>query len=94
MGRHSTLVGPLEPPRSWCDLQPRTKSRACPTCGGMQDFRPLNDAERAVVRHLKKIAYVHDYWRCGVAGCLRFQRYDKLSDGGLFPEEFRIPAPE
>ena len=67
-----------------------TKSRACPTCGGMQDFRPLNAAEKAAVRAEKgERHYVHDYWRCTVAGCLWYQRYDKRSDGGFLPETFR-----
>lgn len=72
----------------------KKKSKACPTCGGMQDFRPLNDEERAAVREQKKINYVHDYWRCTAAGCLSFQRYDKKSDNGLLPEKFREPKPE
>ncbi|AVH58734.1 MULTISPECIES: hypothetical protein [Streptomyces] len=71
-----------------------TKSKACPTCGGMQDFRPLTDAEKVAVQTIKKIVYVHDYWRCAVAGCLWFQRYDKRSDGGFLPEEFRTPKPD
>ncbi|MDG9721432.1 MULTISPECIES: hypothetical protein [unclassified Streptomyces] len=68
------------------------KSLACPTCGGMQDFRPLDDAERSAVKEQLKIPYVHDYWRCDVAGCLRFQRWDKRRDGGLLPERFRRQA--
>ncbi|MFE0804773.1 hypothetical protein [Streptomyces sp. NPDC058812] len=35
---------------------------------------------------------MHDYWRCDVAGCVRFQRWDKQRDGGLLPERFRGQA--
>lgn len=66
-----------------------TKYLDCPTCGGMHDFRLLNHAEKAAVRATTEITYVHDLWRCTVPGCVRFQRWDKKSEGGLLPEEFR-----
>jgi hypothetical protein len=59
----------------------------------MQDFRPLNDAEKAAVRKAKgERHYVHNYWRCTVAGCLTYQRYGSRSDGGRLPEEFKEKA--
>ncbi|WP_327428738.1 MULTISPECIES: hypothetical protein [unclassified Streptomyces] len=72
----------------------RTKRLACRTCGTMQDFRLLNDAEKAAVRKDKGIPFVHDYWRCTASGCLWYHRWYKKSDGGTLPEEFREPKPE
>ncbi|GAA4998230.1 MULTISPECIES: hypothetical protein [Streptomyces] len=69
-----------------------TKSKSCPTCGTMQDFRRLDDAEKEAVRKDKGIQYVDDYWRCTAPGCRTYQRYDKKSDRGLLPEEFREEA--
>lgn len=66
----------------------------CLNCGGMQDFRPLTGAEKAIVKGLVEGEYVHDYWRCTAVGCLRFQRWYKKGDGASLPEDFRIPAPK
>ncbi|MFI6464250.1 hypothetical protein [Streptomyces sp. NPDC050528] len=70
-----------------------TRRKACPTCDGWQDFRPVRGAEKAAIRAEKGARhYVHDYWRCTAAGCLWYQRWYSRGDGGLLPEEFREEA--
>lgn len=73
-----------------------TISRMCPTCRSRQDFRKLDDAEKAAVREEDKRHYVHDLWRCTAVGCLTYFRYGNMSDRGLLPEKFRTEpaAPE
>ncbi|MFI6852900.1 hypothetical protein [Streptomyces sp. NPDC050416] len=68
--------------------------RACRTCGTMQDFRKLNEEERAAVREEKKDPrhYVDNLWRCTVKGCLWYQPYLHTDGGGLLPERFREEA--
>ncbi|MFE5815579.1 hypothetical protein [Streptomyces sp. NPDC056479] len=67
----------------------RTFRLSCPTCGTMQDFRPLNGAEKAAVRADKGVRYVDWYWRCTAKGCLTYYRHLNMSDRGLLPEKFR-----
>lgn len=69
----------------------RTFRLACPTCGGMQVFRPLNAEEKAAVRAEKGDPrhYVDWYWRCTVKGCLTYYRHLNMSDRGTLPERFR-----
>ncbi|MEV0320364.1 hypothetical protein ACIBKX_05065 [Streptomyces sp. NPDC050658] len=59
-----------------------SKTKDCPSCGGMQEFRPLTELEKELVRTLKGKQYVDDYWRCARPGCLRFQRWNDKGDGG------------
>jgi hypothetical protein len=69
----------------------RTFRLDCPTCGTMQDFRPVNDEEKAAIREERGDPrhYVDWYWRCTAKGCLSYYRHLKKSDGGLLPEKFR-----
>ncbi|MFI8895411.1 hypothetical protein [Streptomyces paradoxus] len=70
-----------------------TVSRACRTCGTMQEFRMFNAAERAAVRAEKGHGhFVDDYWRCTAVGCRWYQRYLNRGEDGLLPEEFEIQA--
>ncbi|PNG22634.1 hypothetical protein [Streptomyces cahuitamycinicus] len=70
-----------------------TVSRACRTCGTMQEFRMFNAAERAVVRAMKGAGhFVDDYWRCTAVGCRWYQRYLNRGEDGLLPEELKIQA--
>ncbi|GAB2844368.1 hypothetical protein GCM10027074_08870 [Streptomyces deserti] len=66
------------------------RDKNCRTCRSMQVFRKLDDSERAAVK--EKHPYTHDLWRCTAVGCRWYQPWDKQSDGGLLPEELRIPA--
>ena len=68
--------------------------RACRTCGTMQDFRKLNEEERAAVRAEKKDPrhYVDNLWRCTAQGCLWYQPYLHTNGGGLLPERFKEEA--
>ncbi|GHG93249.1 hypothetical protein [Streptomyces lanatus] len=66
-----------------------TRSRACPTCGTMQEFRKLDDDEKAAVRAKRgESHYVDDLWRCTAAGCLTYFRAGRLSDRDRLPESF------
>lgn len=66
------------------------RSRACPTCGTMQEFRKLDDKERAAVRAAKGDRhFVNDLWRCTAVGCLTYFRAGNLGDRDLLPETFR-----
>ncbi|MFB7930781.1 hypothetical protein [Streptomyces sp. NPDC056039] len=70
-----------------------TVSRACRTCGTMQEFRRFNPAERAAVLAEKGHGhFVDDYWRCTAVGCRWYQRYLNRGEDGLLPEELRIQA--
>ncbi|KOU67321.1 hypothetical protein ADK57_17310 [Streptomyces sp. MMG1533] len=67
--------------------------KACPTCGTWQDFRKLDDAEKAAVRKEKGPRhYVHDLWRCTAVGCLWYQPWHHTRGGDRLPEEFRKEA--
>jgi hypothetical protein len=68
-----------------------TRTLHCPTCGGMEVFRPLNAEERAAVREERKDPryYVDDLWRCTAKGCLTYYPHLRKRDRGLLPEKFR-----
>ena len=67
-----------------------TISRMCPTCRSRQDFRRLDDAEKAAVREEKGDRhYVHDLWRCTADRCLTYYPHLRKRDRGLLPEKFR-----
>ncbi|MFI6486400.1 hypothetical protein [Streptomyces sp. NPDC050564] len=67
-----------------------TISRVCPTCGSRQDFRKLNDAEKAAVRAEKgERHFVNNLWRCTAKGCLWYQPYLHTRGGDRLPEKFR-----
>ncbi|MGW2519210.1 hypothetical protein ACWC09_19780 [Streptomyces sp. NPDC001617] len=66
-----------------------TRTRACPNCGSMQEFRKLHDDEKAAVREAKGARhFVDDLWRCTAAGCRTYFRAGHLHDRGLLPEKF------
>jgi len=69
----------------------RTFRLSCPTCRTMQDFRPLNDEEKAAVRKDKgdDRYRVDNLWRCTAKGCLTYYRHLNKYDRGLLPERFR-----
>jgi len=57
----------------------------CPNCGGMQEFRKLTKLEEEYVAAAENTTQPGAYHRCGVHGCLRYQRRSKWQDGGDFP---------
>ncbi|MGW3092313.1 hypothetical protein ACWDCC_02595 [Streptomyces sp. NPDC001102] len=66
-----------------------TRSRACPKCGGMQEFRKLDAGEKAAVREARGPRhFVDDLWRCTATGCRTYFRAGHLHDRGLLPEKF------
>jgi hypothetical protein len=71
----------------------RTRTLACPTCGGMQEFRLLDAAERAAVRAERGDRHqVDNLWRCTATGCLTYYRHLNRRDRGRLPDTFRGEA--
>ncbi|MEU5316473.1 hypothetical protein AB0G67_07070 [Streptomyces sp. NPDC021056] len=67
-----------------------TRKLACPTCGTMEDFRLLTEAEKTAVREDKGAGYrVDNLWRCTAEGCLSYYRHLNKNDGGRLPDKFR-----
>jgi hypothetical protein len=59
----------------------------------MQEFRPLNDEEKAAVRAERGDRHqVDNLWRCTAKGCVSYYRHLNKSDRGLLPERFRKEA--
>ncbi|MDT7842310.1 hypothetical protein [Streptomyces justiciae] len=70
-----------------------TINRHCPTCRSRQDFRKLNDDEKAWVRAEGSRSYVDNLWRCTAVGCLTYFRIGRINDRGLLPEKFKKEPP-
>jgi hypothetical protein len=69
------------------------RHKHCPTCRGGQEFRRLDEAEKAAVRADRgERHFVDHYWRCTAPGCRWYQRWSSRADGGLLPEELRMRA--
>ena len=67
----------------------RTFRLSCPTCGTMQDFRLVNDEEKAAIRADKGDRYqVDNLWRCMAKGCLTYYRHLNKYDRGSLPARF------
>jgi hypothetical protein len=65
------------------------RDRECPTCGSMQKFRQLDDAEKAAVREKNGARYfVNDLWRCTAVGCRTFFPAGRRHEHDLLPEKF------
>lgn len=68
-------------------------NRRCPNCGDThQDFRPLDDAEKAYARGQVPRADLGTYRRCARAGCVRVQSYFDWQSGFDLPDSFRPPG--
>ncbi|WSQ09247.1 hypothetical protein OG604_16520 [Streptomyces sp. NBC_01231] len=66
-----------------------TRTLDCPTCRSMQEFRLLNDEEKAAIRAEKGDGHhVDNLWRCTAKGCLTYYRHLKKSDRGRLPDRF------
>jgi hypothetical protein len=67
-------------------------NRRCPNCGDTdQDFRPLDDAEKAYALAAGQVprADLGTYRRCARDGCVRVQSYFNWRSGFDLPDSFR-----